>query len=257
MTLPTSTIANEPTPRPRGGSGAMFDRIAGRYDLLNRLTSMGSDRRWRECLVRALELAPGHRVLDLATGTADVALEVLRQQPDATVVGLDPSTQMLDHGRAKIHRAQLDGAITLQRGIAERLPFDDQTFDSLAMAFGIRNVPDRPAALREMARVVKPGGRIAILELGEPQRGFVAPFARFYIHQVVPRLGALLSGAKEYTYLERSIASFPPAETFAELMRGCDLRVHSVRPLMMGACTLFLAEPADATSSAALDEVIA
>lgn len=248
MTQPIPTAVHEPAPRPRGGSGAMFDRIAGRYDLLNRLTSFGSDRRWREHLVRALALAPGHHVLDLATGTADVALEVLRQQPAATVLGLDPSAQMLDHGRDKIRRAGLDDAITLERGIAERLPFDDHTFDGLAMAFGIRNVPDRPAALREMARVVKPGGRIAILELGEPRRGLVAPFARFYIHHVVPRLGALLSGAKEYTYLERSIASFPPAETFAELMRGCNLGVLQVKPLMMGACTLFVAEPATASA---------
>ncbi len=220
----------------------MFDRIAERYDLLNRLTSLGSDRRWRQRLVRALALRAGSRVLDLATGTADVALEVLRQQTNATVVGLDPSAQMLDQGREKIERAGLEPSITLQRGIAERLPFDDHEFDGLAMAFGIRNVPDRPAALREMARVVKPGSRIALLELGEPRGGLIAPFARFYIHQVVPRVGALISGAREYTYLERSIASFPPTDVFAELMRSCGLEVVAVRPLMMGACTLFVAE---------------
>lgn len=251
MSTPTPVLTSSEGTRPRGGSGAMFDRIAGRYDLLNRLTSLGSDRRWRRRLVAALELRPGDRVLDLATGTADVALEVLRQQPEVTVEGIDPSRQMLEHGREKIRRAGLEAAIALHEGIAERLPFDDDAFDGLAMAFGIRNVPDRPAALREMARVVRPGGRVAILELAEPRRGLVAPFARFYIHHLVPRLGALLSGGREYQYLERSIASFPPAATFAELMRGCGLSVRSVRPLMMGACTLFVAEPAAADAEVA------
>lgn len=229
--------------RPRGGSGAMFDRIAGRYDLLNRVLSLGIDRRWRRRMVASLGLEPGHRVLDLATGTADVALEVLRQAPRATVVGLDPAPRMLDIGRAKVARAGLGEAIVLRLGDAQQLPFEDRSFDAVTIAFGIRNVADREAALREMARVTRPGGRIAILELNEPRRGLLAPLARFHIHTVVPRLGAWLAGATEYDYLQGSIAAFPPPEAFAAAMAECGLRVLERTLLTLGVSCLFVAQP--------------
>ncbi len=221
----------------------MFDRIAGRYDLLNRLMSLGLDRGWRRKAVAALPQAPGTRVLDLATGTADVALEVLRRNPEATVVGLDPSPEMLAVGTAKVARRGLAERISLRQGQAEDLPFADDAFDGVTIAFGIRNVPDRRRALAEMARVTRAGGRVVILELGEPASGLLAPLARFHVRQLVPRLGAWLSGEPEYRYLQTSIADFPPAAEFAGLMADAGLEVRSLRPLAFGACTLFVARP--------------
>ena len=231
--------------RDRQGSGAMFDKIAGRYDLLNRVISMGIDRRWRRRAVRELELRPGSRVLDLATGTADVALEVVRQEPSATVLGLDPSPRMLELGRRKIAALGLDRRIELIQGTAEELALDDDSVDGVTIAFGIRNVPDRERALTEMARVTRPGGRIAILELSEPRSGIVAPLARFHVHRVVPMIGAWLSGEREYRYLEESIAAFPAPGDFAEMMRAAGCEVLAVSPLTFGTCCLYVARPAE------------
>jgi demethylmenaquinone methyltransferase/2-methoxy-6-polyprenyl-1,4-benzoquinol methylase len=221
------------------GSGAMFDRIARRYDLLNRILSLGLDRAWRRRAVRSLELGPAARVLDLACGTGDVALEVLRRHPDAQVSGLDPSRAMLDIARDKAARRGV--LLRLEVGVAESLPFDDGAFDAVTIAFGLRNVPDRQRGLVEMARVTCPGGRVAVLELGEPRGRLLGPLARFHIHRVVPRLGALLSGAREYRYLERSIAAFPPPDQVAAMMRQAGLEPMAPVPLGFGACHLFSA----------------
>ncbi len=240
-------MTSETTALVKEGSGAMFDGIAARYDLVNRVISLGIDQSWRRKTVRALQLGSGHRVLDLATGTADLAIQVAqtgaRSQCEVDVVGLDPSTKMLEVGREKVTRARLDERVTLVQGDAQALPFADDEFDSTCIAFGIRNVPDRGRALREMARVVRPGGRIAILELSEPRSGLLGAFARFHIHTVVPYVGALLSGVKEYQYLQRSIAAFPPAQEFAELMRSSGLNVLGVHALTFGVCHLYVAEP--------------
>ena len=225
----------------RPGSGAMFDGIAARYDLLNRIISLGVDQRWRRHTVAALKLRPEARVLDLATGTGDLALRIAQDAPTAHVVGLDPSREMLRVFERKIAERKLGGRVTLEFGDAEQLPFADASFDAITMAFGIRNVPDRPAALREMARVVKPGGRIAILELSEPRSGFLGTFARFHVHVLVPRLGALLSGAREYAYLQQSIAAFPPPEVFADLMRANGQQVLEVKPMTFGVVCLYVA----------------
>ncbi len=225
------------------GSGAMFDRIADRYDLLNRVISMGVDQRWRRKTVKALNLRDHARVLDLATGTADLALLVARTHTSASVTGLDPSERMLALGRDKASAAGLGARIELVQGDAQALPFEDNRFDGVCMAFGIRNVPDRGRALREMARVLRPGGRAAILELSEPRGGVLAPIARFHVHTVVPWLGSLLSGAREYRYLQRSIAAFPPSDEFASLMEASGLNVLQVEPLTFGVCHLYVAEP--------------
>jgi demethylmenaquinone methyltransferase / 2-methoxy-6-polyprenyl-1,4-benzoquinol methylase len=227
----------------RAGSGAMFDKIARRYDLLNRVMSLGIDQRWRNKTVDALELKPGSRVLDLATGTADLALKVLRRHPESTVVGVDPSVGMLEIGRQKVAAAGLASRCELQVGDAQELPFPEHSFDGVCIAFGIRNVPDRARALREMARVTRPGGRIAILELSEPKGGILGPLARFQIRTVVPWVGGLLSGSREYRYLQESIAAFPPPEAFAELMRVAGLEVLRVQPLTFGVCCLYVARP--------------
>lgn len=228
---------------PADGSAAMFDAIAGRYDLLNRWLSFGADRRWRRQTVASLGLSRGCRVLDLATGTADLAIQVARAEPTAVVEGLDPSEGMLAVARSKIARAALDARVRLRLGDAQSLPFADDSFDACGIAFGIRNVKDRRAALREMARVTRASGRVAILELTEPVSGVLAPLARWHIHEVVPRVGALLSGHRQYRYLQRSIAAFPPAEGFAAMMEECGFEVLEARSLTLGVCHLFVARP--------------
>jgi demethylmenaquinone methyltransferase/2-methoxy-6-polyprenyl-1,4-benzoquinol methylase len=240
MTRPPVAPVNAPV---RSGSGEMFDAIAPRYDLLNRLLSLGLDQGWRQKTVQALDLRDAARVLDLATGTGDLALLIAARRPDATVVGLDPSAGMLEIARKKAHALGLDHRIELCTGDAQDLPMPSGSFDAVSMAFGIRNVPDRPRALAEMARVTRPGGRIAILELSEPRSGILGALARIHIREVVPRIGGWLSGAGEYRYLTRSIAAFPPPDEFSAMMRDAGLRVLQVSPLSFGVVCLFVATP--------------
>lgn len=248
MSAPGSTPTASPSPAtdlalPALGSGAMFDRIARRYDVVNRVLSLGLDKGWRRRTVRRLQLGERPRVLDVATGTGDLAIDIARMHPGATVVGLDPSTQMLAIARDKLARRGLGERVTLVVGDAQALPYASCEMDAATIAFGIRNVPDRLTALRELARVVRPGGRIAVLELGEPQGGLLGHAARFHTRHVVPKLGALLSGSREYAYLQKSIAAFPPAQEFAALMGRAGLHVIEVSPLTFGACTLYVATP--------------
>jgi demethylmenaquinone methyltransferase / 2-methoxy-6-polyprenyl-1,4-benzoquinol methylase len=239
MTLTDTTRS----PKTREGSGAMFDGIAHRYDLVNRVISLGIDQSWRKKTVRSLELKPGARVLDLATGTADLAIMIAKLHPHVTLVGVDPSEKMLEVGQKKLVSEQLTERVELQVGDAQSLKFPDRTFDGLSIAFGIRNVPDRLQGLREMARVTKAGGRVAILELSEPRGGVLGPLARFHVHSVVPAVGALLSGAKEYRYLQKSIAAFPPSNEFEALMVEAGLRIVASTSLTFGVCHLYVGEP--------------
>jgi demethylmenaquinone methyltransferase/2-methoxy-6-polyprenyl-1,4-benzoquinol methylase len=227
------------------GSGAMFDKIARRYDFVNRVMSFGMDKGWRRRAVRALQLGERPRVLDVATGTGDLAIDIARTCPGATVVGLDPSRQMLAIAADKIVRRGLADRVSVVEGDAQQLPFASCEFDGATIAFGIRNVPDRDAGLRELARVVRPGGRIAVLELGEPRRGVLGALARVHTHHVLPRIGALLSGSREYAYLQRSMAAFPTPDAFVAQMERAGLHVVETAALAFGACTLFVATPAE------------
>lgn len=228
------------------GSGAMFDAIAERYDFVNRVISLGVDQRWRKATARALALNENSRVLDLATGTCDLAIQVVREAKGAHVVGVDPSSRMLEIGQRKLAKLGLTDRIELSVGDAERLEFPDRSFDGVCIAFGIRNVKDRSRALREMARVTREGGKVAILELSEPRGHLLGGLARFHVHTVVPWLGSLLSGAREYRYLQRSIAAFPPAEEFAEQMRSAGLVPVGVHALTFGVCHLYVGTPGHA-----------
>jgi len=227
------------------GSGAMFDRIAGRYDLLNRLNSLGLDQGWRRRTAKALVPAGAAsgalRILDVAAGTGDLAIAIARHCPAAMIRGVDTSASMTAIGSRKVERAGLAGRVCLDEGDAQNLAFPDESFDAAAIAFGIRNVPDRLRALCEMARVTRPGGRVAVLELGEPESGPLAALARLQIRVVVPLMGALLAGAGEYRYLRRSIRACPPARQFARTMASACLRSVEAHPLTGGVCTLFLA----------------
>jgi demethylmenaquinone methyltransferase/2-methoxy-6-polyprenyl-1,4-benzoquinol methylase len=225
----------------RPGSGEMFDGIARRYDLLNRLISLGLDQRWRRRAVAALALGPGKTALDLATGTGDVALLIARTHPGAEVIATDPSSGMLQVAMEKALR--LGENVRFAVGDAQAIDLPDASVDAVSMAFGIRNVADRPRALREMARVTREGGKVGVLELSEPRRRRLAALARFHIHQVVPRIGGAIGSPSVYTYLERSIAAFPEPEVFAATMAEAGLRVLEVAPMSLGVVCLFVATP--------------
>ena len=223
------------------GSGQMFDRIASRYDLLNRIISFGIDRRWRAQLLR--ELGQGKTTgtfLDVATGTADVALAIAGRWPEAKVIGLDPSVGMLEVGRQKVKTKLLDGRVELVEGDAQKMAFADNSFSGACISFGIRNVPDRLLGLKEMSRVVEPGGKVAILELSEPPGGIMGFFAKLHVHHFVPWLGALLSGSSEYRYLQASIAAFPPPEAFVEMMQEAGLHDIRATKLTFGTAHLYV-----------------
>jgi len=225
------------------GSGAMFDRIAKRYDLLNRLISFGLDRRWRRMLVDALgNLQEGDEVLDVATGTGDIALSIARRLPRVRVRGLDTSRGMLAVGERKVWVQRMSDRVVLAYGDAQSMPFEGDRFSASVIAFGIRNVPDRLQGLREMTRCVRPGGRVVVLELSEPRGGLLSALARLQVHYVVPWMGSLLSGAPEYRYLQRSIAAFPAPASFADLMTQAGLANVSYQRLTMGVAHLYVGE---------------
>jgi demethylmenaquinone methyltransferase/2-methoxy-6-polyprenyl-1,4-benzoquinol methylase len=197
----------------------MFDRIAPRYDLLNRLLSAGTDVRWRRRAVDLLQLPSSSRVLDLCTGTADLLAEVLGRDPAHTGVGVDLSQAMLRLGARKLTRAGLDGRGRLVGGDGEHLPVRDGLFDGALVAFGIRNVGDPLAALREVHRALRPGGRFIVLEFSMP-RGLLGRAYRVYFTRVLPRVGGVISGdAAAYAYLPASVAGFPTPEAFGALMQ--------------------------------------
>lgn len=222
------------------GSGQMFDRIAEKYDLLNRLISFGLDISWRKKLLKAINVDGTSQLLDVATGTADVAIDAVRTFPGLQATGLDPSVGMLGVGQRKINDAGLQDAITLVEGDALAMPFEDDRFHASCVSFGIRNFPDRLQGLREMTRCIKPGGRVVVLELSEPRKGFTAPFARLHIHRIVPFVGSLLSGDKEYAYLAKSIAAFPAPDDFAALMREAGLQDVRYEPMTFGVAHLYV-----------------
>lgn len=210
----------------------MFDRIAPRYDLLNRVLSLGIDRRWRKFAVRQLAIPRDGRVLDIATGTGDVALEIARQtDPSIKIVGSDFTQAMLLVGRDKIAGSPYRDRIALANAPCEALPHPDKSFDGVTIAFGIRNVVDREQGLREMARVLKPGGRVVILEFASPRNGFFRAIYYFYFLRVLPWLGGLISQRSAYQYLPDSVLEFPDRETFKAMMQEAgfsDVRVHDL-----------------------------
>jgi len=221
----------------------MFDAIAGRYDLLNHLLSAGIDRRWRRRAVAALGLSGRERVLDLCTGAADLAIAAVRARPGAArVVGIDFAAAMLGVGRDKIRRANLQASLALVRGDATRIPVRDGRFDAVTVAFGIRNVDDVAAACREMARVLRPGGRVAILEFAVPETPVIGGLYLWYLHRVLPRIGRAVSRSNEaYGYLPASIGAFAsPAELEKTLRQAGFVEISTVR-MTIGSVCLYVA----------------
>jgi demethylmenaquinone methyltransferase / 2-methoxy-6-polyprenyl-1,4-benzoquinol methylase len=219
----------------------MFDAIAPRYDLLNHVLSAGIDRRWRARAIGALELTGCETLLDVCTGTADVALEG-RRGGAARVIGIDFASAMLSLGLKKIRAAGESARVTLVRGDAMRLPVPDASADAVTVAFGIRNVERPGVACAEMARVLRRGGRLAILEFGLPGVPGVSALYRWYFKHLLPFVGRVVSGHHAaYSYLPASVGTFPPPPEFVKILRqaGFD-RVEAV-PLTFGIVYLYTA----------------
>lgn len=221
---------------------AMFDHIAGYYDSTNKFLSLGLDGLWRRKAVAKLHAATDRTYLDLGCGTGDIALEILRQSPGTHVVGIDPSEGMLAIGRDKVHEAGLDSHITLATGDVLDLKYDDDSFDGAITSFCIRNVTDRKRALREIYRVVCPGGCLVILELTEPQGFLMRPLFRFYSRTAMPLLTKIMSSVSAYKYLTDSMADFPTATVVLDLMKEAGFSNLQYGYMTGGIVTLFSGE---------------
>jgi len=226
---------------PRDDAPAMFDRIAPRYDLLNRLLSARRDIAWRKKLAAELPPISNLNVLDLATGTGDVILSILDHCDNIShAVGLDPASEMLSLAQKKIDAASCSDKTSLVRGDALSLPFLDSIFNAVTIAFGIRNVSDVPQGLREMWRVLKPGGKAVILEFSLPSNRLIRAIYLIYFRHILPRLGAIISrDAHGYRYLNATVESFPYGEEFCALMREADFEHVKAKTLTFGVATLY------------------
>jgi demethylmenaquinone methyltransferase/2-methoxy-6-polyprenyl-1,4-benzoquinol methylase len=217
----------------------MFDAIAGRYDLLNTVLSGGVDRYWRYHAIKSLKLTGRERLLDVCTGTADVAIGAAHNGA-ARVVGVDFSGAMLTHGLAKVAKGGLSSRIQLIRGDAMNLPVASGTVHATTIAFGIRNVQQPEVACRELVRVLRPGGRLAILEFGTPSSPLFGPLYEWYSRNVLPRIGRAVSRHDAaYTYLPESIGAFPYGDEFARILSAAGFSHVQARPFMFGAVYLY------------------
>lgn len=226
----------------------MFDAIAPRYDLLNHLLSAGIDRRWRTAALRSLQLTGSETLLDVCCGTADVALEARRGRNGnisapgsaARVVGVDFSAAMLGFGLQKIRAGRQPERITLIRGDAMCLPISSRSVDAITIAFGIRNVQRPDIACTELARVLRPGGRLAILEFGVPRVPGIKPLYLWYFKHVLPRVGSLVSGHRgAYSYLPASVGTFAPPAEFVGTLRAAGFTDVRADPLTFGIVYLY------------------
>ncbi len=219
----------------------MFDRIAPRYDLLNRLLSFRRDVAWRKRMARHTGQEGELDILDLATGTGD---QILHLRDGGTrirsALGIDMAEEMLAHGRPKFENSDLKDRVSLKPGNATDIPSEDASFDLATITFGIRNVGDVDVALREMRRVLRPGGHALVLEFSLPGNALMRGLYLFYLRHILPRVGGLISGdAKAYRYLNRTIESFPSGEDFCALMRAAGLVEVEANPLTFGIATIY------------------
>lgn len=218
----------------------MFDAVAPRYDLLNRILSAGIDRYWRSRAVRMLDDEQPRRVLDAATGTADLAIKIQRGLYPRETIGVDLSSEMLDRGRAKIERAGLSPRISLLKADAADLPFDDGSFDAAFVAFGVRNFEDLDAGLGDLARVLRTGGSLIVLEFSTPRVFPIRQLYEWYNHHVLPHIGGLLSPDQgAYEYLPNSVAAFPDGHDFLRRMDRVGFRELEWTPLTFGIASLY------------------
>ena len=221
----------------------MFGAIAPRYDFLNRLLSFGIDRRWRTKAVRLLKFKEGSRILDVATGTGDVALEIaLRTPASVKITGADFCKEMVDLGCAKVAASPYAARIDFKVAPCEDLPFANDTFDSVTIAFGIRNVVDRKLGLAEMWRVLRSGGRMIILEFSTPRSQLFRQLYYFYFRRLLPVVGGLFSRYNAYKYLPDSVLEFPSQEDFARMLADAGFRNIHLQELTFGIATIYVGE---------------
>jgi demethylmenaquinone methyltransferase/2-methoxy-6-polyprenyl-1,4-benzoquinol methylase len=220
----------------------MFDAVARRYDFMNGILSLGLDRYWRRKAVRFLAPQAGDRILDIGCGTGDIAIEIIQQQPDVAVTGIDPAGEMLDRALKKITKGGFQDAFRVTPGDALALEFDDCFYDGVISAFCIRNVEDRLGAFFEMHRVLKPQKRAVVLELTKPDTLLIKAGHLMYNKGVVPLMGRFFSQKDAYRYLVESIEDFPSKQVISAKMRRAGFTVVKNIPLTGGIVTLFVGE---------------
>jgi demethylmenaquinone methyltransferase/2-methoxy-6-polyprenyl-1,4-benzoquinol methylase len=236
MSRKTDTMRKSDTP-------AMFSLIARKYDLLNHLFSLHIDRLWRKQLFSLSEIPDGGAVLDACTGTGDVALVFGRSRRVSTVVGVDLSTGMLDVAAAKARKKSLDGKVRFMQADVLNLPFEDGTFDAVTISFGVRNLQDYDKGMAEMTRVLKPGGRVLILEFAPPTRDLYLKGYNFYLKKIIPAVGGFISGNDvAYKYLATSVDGFLPRERMLELLCRAGLESLCVKKLAGGVAYIYRGE---------------
>ncbi len=217
----------------------MFDNISKRYDFVNHFLSWGIDRGWRRNVVRLAKAERPKRILDLATGTACQAI-ALRATGSEEITGMDISEGMLAIGREKVCRKKLDHLITLSPGDSEDLPFPDNHFDVLTVSFGVRNYENLRKGLAEMLRVIRPGGKVIILELSQPEKFPIKQLFRFYIKHILPAVGRLIGkDPYAYTYLPNSVAAFPQGTAFTEVLERLGYRDTRIIPQTFGIASIY------------------
>lgn len=216
----------------------MFNNIAPKYDLLNRMLSMGIDISWRNKLKNMLHKHPVNNILDIATGTGDLAITLHKE--GIKITGLDISEGMLEVGRQKLKEKKMDKDIDFILGDVQKMEFEDNTFDAITVAFGVRNYEDLKKGLKEMYRVLKPGGHVYILELSQPTSTPFKQLYSFYSKTVMPTVGKMISSDDSaYSYLPESVAAFYYGEAFNEILRECNFSSVSCRPLTMGIASIY------------------
>lgn len=218
----------------------MFDRIAGRYDLMNRFLSAGIDIGWRKKAIRILQEDQPKQILDVATGTADMAILTCKMLKPDKVTGIDLSAQMLDIGRQKIEKEGLANHIQLLKGDAEAINFPDASFDGIMVAFGVRNFENLEKGLGELLRVLKPGGKLVVLEFSRPRNSGFRKIYNLYMGLVAPQVARWLKQNKEaYEYLKESSAAFPDRADFVNLLKSTGFTQTGFKPLSFGICCIY------------------
>jgi demethylmenaquinone methyltransferase/2-methoxy-6-polyprenyl-1,4-benzoquinol methylase len=217
----------------------MFNSISGRYDFLNHFLSLGIDMAWRRKAINRLDASKPKRILDVATGTGDFAIEALRLNPDQ-VIGVDISDGMLDVGRKKLKAKKLDHRIELRNADSEKLPFEDNYFDAVIVAFGVRNFENLELGLGEMLRVVKPGGEVVILEFSKPSKFPMKQLYNVYFTTILPTIGRWISRDQAaYRYLPESVKAFPDGNDFLKVLSGLGYKNPQCDPLTFGISSLY------------------
>lgn len=229
--------------RTRENVKSMFDDIAPTYDRLNHILSLSIDRLWRRRVVRIVRRAAAKHILDMATGTGDLAIDMARHIDDATILGADLSPEMLEVARQKVARLGLTERISLTECDAEHINLPDESVDAVTVAFGVRNFENREACLRELARVIRPGGTLVVLEFSNPRNAFIGWLYRIYSHKILPAIGGAISHNRNaYQYLPESVDTFPSPEEFMAMLCNAGLTAPKAHSQSFGIAQIYTAQ---------------